>query len=80
MCVRQVKACPGMDTCSPLSSCLPSQPEHQCDLSGVTHSLSGVRVMLWGGQGRGAGAELILQWNFIGQTASLHFNLRGGGG
>lgn len=56
MCVRQVKACPGMDTCSPLSSCLLSQPEHQCDLSGVTHSLSGVRVMLRGGQGRGGGS------------------------
>lgn len=26
------------------------------------------------------GGERILQWNFIGQTGSLHVNLRGGGG
>lgn len=56
MCVGQVKACPEMDTCSPLSSCLLSQPGDQFGLSGVTHSLSAFRVMLrWEGQGRGGG-------------------------
>lgn len=60
MCVRQVKACPEMDTCSPLSSCLLSQPGDQCDLSGVTHSLSAVRVELrvGGGGGQGMGGEV----------------------
>lgn len=46
--VRQVKACPKTDTCSPLSSRLLSQPGDQCDLSEVTHLLSDLRVMLWG--------------------------------
>lgn len=78
MSVGQVKACPEMGTCSLLSGCLLFQPGDQCDLSGVTHSLSAFRVMLGGegpGEGRGDG-----KWNFIGQTAFLHFNLKGGGG
>lgn len=54
MWVGQVKACPEMDTCSPLSSCLLSQPGDQCDLSGVTHSLSAFRVMRRG-EGSGEG-------------------------
>lgn len=37
-----------------------------------------------GGGGQGGrwevGRELILRWNFIGQTASLHFNWSEGGG
>lgn len=44
--VRQVKACPKTDTCSPLSSRLLSQPGDQCDLSEVTHLLSDLRVTL----------------------------------
>lgn len=33
-----------------------------------------------GVRGGEVGRKLILQWNFIGQTASLHFNLRAGRG
>lgn len=72
--VRQVKACPKMDTCSPLLSRSLSQPGDQCELSEVTHLLSELGVMLL----EELGGSQIMWRNLKGLSAFLHFNFRGG--